>query len=128
YVKAIVDAIKDEPGLLMWDVMNEPFTNAYYGNASDQEKLPRREEITSFVRYDLFEVKKLDAVNAVTVGYTLSSQLEPTADSVDVLSFHDYSASRSNIEAAYQAAEIVSGKFGKPILNTETSCIARANP
>jgi len=24
YVKAIVEAVKDEPGLLMWDIMNEP--------------------------------------------------------------------------------------------------------
>jgi hypothetical protein len=24
YVKAIIDAVKDEEGLLMWDIMNEP--------------------------------------------------------------------------------------------------------
>jgi len=28
YVKAVVEALKDEPGLLMWDVMNELVTNA----------------------------------------------------------------------------------------------------
>ena len=33
YVKGIVEAIKDEPGLLMWDIMNEPLTNAYWGRA-----------------------------------------------------------------------------------------------
>jgi hypothetical protein len=28
YVKAIVEEVKNEPGLLMWDIMNEPFTNS----------------------------------------------------------------------------------------------------
>jgi hypothetical protein len=128
YVKAIVEAIKDEPGLLMWDIMNEPFTNSYYDGASGDEKRQREAKITDFVRYNLSYVKKLDPVNAVTVGYTFSSQLEPTADLVDVLSFHDYTAIRSTVEEAYRIAEGVSQKFGKPMLNTETGCIARANP
>ena len=128
YVKAVVEAIKDEPGLLMWDIMNEPFTNAYYGRAPDDEKKARETEITEFVRYHLAYVKKLDPVNAVTVGYNYSHQLEPTADLVDVLSFHDYTQLRSTIEEAYSTAEAVSKKFGKPMLNTETGCIARANP
>jgi GH35 family endo-1,4-beta-xylanase len=38
YIKAVVQALKDEPGLLMWDVMNEPLTNAYYGRATAEEK------------------------------------------------------------------------------------------
>ncbi|HWB87480.1 MAG TPA: hypothetical protein VG675_25280 [Bryobacteraceae bacterium] len=128
YVKAIVEAIKDEPGLLMWDIMNEPFTNAYYGRATGDEKKQRGAEITEFLRYYLSDVKKLDSVNATTVGYNYSYQLEDSADLVDVLSFHDYTPLRSTIEAAYRTAEAVSKKFGKPILNTETGCIARANP
>ena len=110
----------------MWDIMNEPFTNAYYDRASKQEKKLREAEITEFIRYYLTYVKKLDPVNAITVGYTFSSQLEPTADLVDVLSFHDYTVPRSTIEEAYRIAETVSKKFGKPMLNTETGCIARA--
>jgi hypothetical protein len=128
YVKGIVEAIKDEPGLLMWDIMNEPFTNNYYGRASADEKKQREAEITEFVRYNLSYVKKLDPVNAVTVGYTLSRELEPTADLVDVLGFHDYTTLRSTIEETYRVAEGVSRKFGKPMLNTETGCIGRANP
>jgi hypothetical protein len=128
YVKAIVEAIKDEPGLLMWDIMNEPLTNEYYEKAVGEEKQQREAEITSFIRYNLSYVKKLDGVNATTVGYNYSYQLEPTADLVDVLSFHEYTPLRSTIEASYRTAEDVSKKFGKPMLNTETACIARANP
>ena len=128
YVKAIVEAVKDEPGLLVWDIMNEPFTNSYYERATADEKKQREEEITGFVRYQLSSVKKLDPVNAITVGYTFSRELEPTADLVDVLTFHDYTRTRASIEEAYRIAEGVSEKFGKPMMNTETGCIARGNP
>ncbi|MEO8594011.1 MAG: hypothetical protein ABI759_11880 [Candidatus Solibacter sp.] len=128
YVKGIVEAIKDEPGLLMWDIMNEPLTNPYWGRAEGEEKQKRGAEITEFLRYYLSFVKKVDPVNATTVGYEISNQLEPTADLVDVLSFHEYTQIRRTMEEAYLLAEGVSKKFGKPMMNTETACIARANP
>jgi hypothetical protein len=128
YVRAIVEAIKDEPGLLAWDIMNEPFTNAYYDDAPATEKATREAEITAFVRYYLTLARKVDPRNALTVGYTFASQLEPTADLVDVLSFHDYTSLRSTVEEAYRTAEAVSRKVGKPMMNTETGCIARGNP
>jgi hypothetical protein len=128
YVKAIVEGVKDEPGLLMWDIMNEPFTNSYYEKASGDEKKQREVEITGFVRYNLTCVKKLDAVNAITVGYTFSREMESTADLVDVLSFHDYTWLRSTVEDVYRIAEGTSSKFAKPTLNSETGCIARGNP
>lgn len=130
YVKAVVGAIKGQPGLLMWDVMNEPLTNNYVGKASSPEEQQQREkEIYNFIRYYLSDVKKLDPVDATTVGYNLADQMEPTADLVDVLSFHEYTPLRSTIEQSYQTAEEISRKFGnRPILNTETGCISRANP
>jgi hypothetical protein len=128
YVQAIVNAVKDEPGLLMWDIMNEPLWNDYYNKATGAEKQQHETEITAFVRYYLAYTKKIDPVNALTVGYAFSSQLEPTADLVDVLTFHDYSPTRAKVEDAYKTAEDVAHKFGKPVLNSETGCIARANP
>lgn len=128
YVKAIVEAIKDEPGLLMWDIMNEPLTNPYYGSVTGEEKTKRGAEVTAFLRYYIPYVKKLDPVNATTVGYEISNQLAATADLVDVLSFHEYTQIRSTMEDAYRTAEELSKKLGKPMMNTETACIARANP
>ena len=128
YVKAVVDAIKDEPGLLMWDIMNEPVTNDYVMKATGDEKQQHIAEITGFVRYYLTYVRKLDPVNALTVGYEFSSQLDAAADLEDVISFHDYTVRRSTIEHAYSVAEEVAKKYNKPILNTETGCIGRANP
>ncbi len=128
YVKAIVNAVKDEPGLLMWDIMNEPLWNDYYNNATGNVKQQHAAEITAFVRYYVTLVKKIDTVNATTVGYAFSSELEGSADLVDVLTFHDYTPLRSTIEAAYKTAEDVAKKYGKPMMNSETACIARANP
>src|ERR1035438_5507140 len=76
YVKAVVEAIKDEPGLLMWDIMNEPVTNDYVMKATGEEKKQHIDEITGFVRYYLTYVRKLDPVNALTVGYEFSSRSE----------------------------------------------------
>lgn len=112
----------------MWDIMNEPFTNSYWERATADEKKLREPEITEFLRYNLSNVKKLDPVNAVSVGYTFSRELEPTADLVDVLTFHDYTGTRASIESVYQIAEGDSRKFGKPMMNSETGCIGRANP
>ena len=128
YVKAIVEAIKDEPGLLMWDIMNEPVTNDYVMKATGDEHQQHIDQITEFVRYYLTYVRKLDPVNALTVGYEFSSQLSVAADLEDVISFHDYTVRRSTVEHAYSVAEDVAKKYGKPILNTETGCIGRANP
>jgi hypothetical protein len=46
-----------------------------------------------------------------------------------VLSFHDYLGTRARTEESYRLAEEISKKVGgKPMLNTEMACIARANP
>ncbi len=128
YAKAIVAAVKDEPGLLMWDIMNEPLWNDYYNQAPGEQKQARAAEITAFVRHYLNLVRTIDPVNALTVGYALSSEMTGTADLVDVLSFHDYTPTRAAVEDAYATAEAIAKKSGKPLLNTETACIARANP
>lgn len=128
YVKAIVEGVKNEPGLLMWDIMNEPFTNDYHDKAPEAERPPRKAAITAFVRGQISYVRSLDPVNAITVGHTFPRDLETTADLVDVLCFHDYTPLRSTVEEGYRIASEVSRKTGKPMLNSETGCIGRANP
>ena len=129
YVKAIVDALKDEPGLLIWDVMNEPLCNDYIGEApSEKEKTEREAKIWKFVRHYCEYVKKIDGKNAITVGVTYPSRLENVADIVDVLSFHDYLETHKRVEESYITAQKLADKYNKPIINSEMVCIGRANP
>jgi hypothetical protein len=73
-------------------------------------------------------VKKIDPVNAVTVGHWLSKFCANTADLVDVISFHDYLETRSRVEKSYAIAEECSKKYNKPLINSELCCIGRSNP
>ncbi|MCK5347585.1 MAG: hypothetical protein KAR20_29450, partial [Candidatus Heimdallarchaeota archaeon] len=63
YVKSIVNALKDEEGLLMWDIMNEPTCNDYYLEAPPEEKVKRKGEIRDFVRRYCTLVKEIDQEN-----------------------------------------------------------------
>jgi hypothetical protein len=128
YVKAVLEAVKNEPGLLMWDIMNEPFTNDYCEKSRTEEKQQRKAIITEFVRDQIRYVRSIDQHHAITVGYALVTDLDATSDLVDVLSFHDYSSRRSSVVKAYQIAGDIAKKTGKPLLNSETGCLARANP
>jgi hypothetical protein len=128
YVTAIVNALKNEGGLLMWDIMNEPEMNDYYRKATPEEQVKRNDEIAGFVRHFITYVKKIDPVNAVTVGHWLSKFCANTSDLVDVISFHDYLETRSRVEKSYSIAEEYAKKYNKPLINSELCCIGRSNP
>jgi hypothetical protein len=127
YVKAVVEALKAEPGLLMWDIMNEPSWNDYHNQASETEKPKRVAEIQAFLAHFNQYVKSIDPTNATTIGHTFARDIE-WCTNVDVFSFHDYSETRAKIEASYVLAESLSKKYNKPLLNSETACVCRANP
>ncbi len=129
YVKDIVDALRDEQGLLMWDIMNEPTCNDYWRKATPEEKPERDAKLWKFVRHYIQYVKSIDpSNNAVTVGNTFITDTEPTADLVDVISFHDYLETRGRVEATYQMAEELAAKYEKPLINSELACLCRSNP
>jgi hypothetical protein len=108
--------------------MNEPNMNDYYRKASPEEQKKRNDEIAAFVRHFITFVKKIDPVNAVTVGHWLPKFCENTADLVDVISFHDYLETRSRVEGAYSIAMEISKKYNKPLINSELGCTGRSNP
>jgi len=128
WVAAVVNALKDEDGLLMWDIMNEPSCNDYMRKATPEEKPEREAKLWGFVRHYCQYVRELDPVNAITVGNTFIGDTEPTVDLVDVISFHDYLETRKRVENTYRRAEALAQQYGKPLLNTELACLCRANP
>lgn len=71
---------------------------------------------------------ELDPVTPVTIGATFSDNMIEMGEAQDVLSFHNYLATRAAIRADIAKAKAYAAKVGKPLINTEIGCIARANP
>lgn len=129
YMDKAVELLKDEPGLLVWDVMNEPEVSYFVRNCEDPAEKERRLGVTrAFERRMVTRLRQLDPDNAITVGHALADELGATADLVDVISFHNYERIYKDIRRDYETAKAMSERYGKPFMNTETGCLARANP
>ena len=111
YCRDLVSRLRHEPGLLMWDVMNEP-GDVYW----------------PFVRHFCQVMKKLDPDHPITVGVVPARTLAEIGTEVDVLSYHDYLPTRRAILAQIDGALTYATDVRKPILVSETGCLARANP
>jgi hypothetical protein len=122
FVSALVSAIGNEPALAFWDASNEPDYNAAGVPADRQQK---RIEIARLIAATLHE---LDKKTPVTIGVAYERNMETLADAVDVLSFHDYLATRAAISNDIVRAKAFAAKSSKQVMNTEIGCIARANP
>ena len=120
WAQYLIDAISDEPGLAMWDVMNEPdwppTRNEWYLSKFKCSKLLAN------------TFHELDPNTPVTIGAAFVDGMIELADYVDVLQFHDYMQTREQIRNNIQRAEEFAAKVNKPLINGELGCIARANP
>ena len=121
FVADLVATMGKEPGLVIWDVDNEP----------ECCSLPPTPENRLHMEHAVYMVKmfhELDPVTPVTIGATWVENMIEMGDAVDVLSFHDYSSTRAQIRASIEKAKQYAAKTGKPLVDTEIGCIARANP
>lgn len=146
YFDELLAAIGDEPGLLFWDISNEPGyrerDNATWYDEEpeymrefsiqpDIEYLRYRQELVwKCIRHFCKYVKSKDPEHAIGVGNTFIYETEAsgTAELVDVIIFHDYSATRARMREIFDMAVALGEKYNKPILNNETCCLCRANP
>jgi len=104
YVRAVVEAGRTSPSLLVWDVMNEPSGPKIHGWLAHYCRL----------------VKSVDPEHPVTIGWAHAAGNEASADWVDVMSYHPYGIFPKNRQVWTDAAREVSGRHGgKPILVTE---------
>ncbi|MDR0963023.1 MAG: hypothetical protein LBM60_00210 [Clostridium sp.] len=131
YARAVVTALMGHPGLLFWDIMNEPSYGTYlFTKMSREVEDKRAEPVWAFVRHFCDFVHSLDTIHPLGIGHTLIEDTErsETGDIVDIIIFHDYSDTRAKIDAVCREALRLSKKYGKPVLNNETGCLCRANP
>jgi hypothetical protein len=120
WARFLVNAISDEPGLAMWDVMNEP----------DWPTTPRERVLRNFenCKFMAKTFHELDPYTPVTIGMAFVDGMIEMADYVDVLQFHDYMQTREQIRNNIARAKEFAAKVNKPLINGEIGCIARANP
>ena len=149
YFDDLYEAIGGEPGLLFWDISNEPGyrmpDNATwyeqepewareFAVTPDEEQMKqlrsRQELVWSFIRHFCRYVKAKDPVTPIGVGQTFIYETEAsgTAELVDIIVFHDYFETRERIRQTFDMAVRLGKKYGKPVINNETCCLCRANP
>jgi len=130
YIKDITAACAGCDGMLMWDLMNEPdcANHLIDDSKTPEERKRNTEKLWSWLRDQCRLVRKYDPKTPITVGNTFASTIEQTANEVDVFSFHDYSTTSAVRIKNYDLAQQLGKKYGKPVLQTETGCYARANP
>lgn len=125
WIAGLVRSVGTEPGLAFWDVANEPDWRGYPEHRRSPDSIQRRMELASWMAARMHEA---DKNTPVTIGCTHVPCLEQLADSVDVLSYHDYSPTAHEIRSNIEAAQAFAAKVHKPVINTEIGCVGRANP
>lgn len=125
YCSDLVMALRDEPGLLMWDVMNEPRMTSWL---SGSQTAARTEVIWTFVRHFCQVLKRLDPHHPITVGVHTAEDIAQVGQDVDVLSCHDYRQTRAAIRTHIRQLLEFCEMYRKPALLSEVGCLARSNP
>ena len=120
WAKFLVDALSKQPGLRFWDVMNEPDYPP-----TPATLLQSKCENAKFMAKIFHE---LDKKTPITIGCAYPEKMMDLAGYVDVLQFHDYSQTRAKIRSNIDRLKHFADSVGKPLINGEIGCIARANP
>ena len=145
YFDDLLSAIGDEPGLLFWDISNEPGYhhnwitwyddepeyNQTFRTKTDMETLrANQEKVWEIVRHFCRYVKMKDPNHDIGIGNIFIFELEPskTAELIDIILFHDYSSTRGRMRRMYDLAKALGEKYKKPVIVNETCCLCRANP
>jgi hypothetical protein len=121
YVVDLIAAIGKESGLAFWDVYNEPDCCALPPTPANRIRMEH-------AMYMARMFHELDPVTPVTIGATFSDNMIEMGEAQDVLSFHNYLPTRAAVRADIAKAKAYAARAGKPLINTEMGCIARANP
>lgn len=146
YFDRLYEAIGKEPGLLFWDVANEPgytdqfvtwydeepkYVQDFRPGVPDLTELREKQEKTwEFIRHFCRYIKAKDPDHDIGIGniFIWETEASRTAELVDVIVFHDYSATRSRLRGVLESAAELGKKTGKPVVDNEMCCLARANP
>ncbi len=109
HAETIVNALKEHPALLGWDIKNEP----------DLDFESRGEQrVTAWLREMVTAVQKWDALHPVTIGWSSPEAAVVLAEEVDYVSFHyyrevdEFKAAYSVLKEAVNTKPLVLQEYG----------------
>lgn len=112
YVRDVVGRHRQDPRVVMWDVMNEPYVTSFQSEAD-------RQAIHMFLGQALDMTRRQEPCQPLTIGWeTAALAIDPAqyADQVDVIAFHNYTR---DLRAAVRAAQAGAKQLGKPVIINE---------
>ncbi|MDF4221835.1 cellulase family glycosylhydrolase [Maribacter sp. M208] len=90
HAEAIVNAVKDHPALVGWDIKNEP----------DLDFESRgKENVLQWLKQMILEIKNWDTKNPITIGWSSPEAALNLSEEVDFISFHYYKQPEYFIES-----------------------------
>ena len=107
HAKTIVNAVKDYPALLAWDIKNEP-------NLDFESRT--KELVLAWLDNMIDLVKSTDPTHPVTIGWSNIESAPILKDKLDVISFHYYE-DLDNLEESYKKLKLEI--TNKPLAITE---------
>ena len=120
YVDAIVGRMKDNPSILLWDVMNEPEFASEGPLGPGVLITPEMEQIRdTFLKHFHEFLRRRYPNEILSVGWAQLQNAEKYADLADVLTFHVY-GEPARLQSVINEAVSVSKRCNKQILITET--------
>ncbi len=128
YIQDTVLRLKNNEGLLLWDIMNNPSMSQYIVQSPDQERNERWLRIVTLVKNYTGRVRRWDDTNAITIGHAGLPDVKDTIEDVDVISFHNYYASTALQHRIYQQTKRYGEMVQKPVFICELGAPQRANP
>ena len=111
YVRDVVGGHKDDPRIVMWDVMNEPTCTSF--NKPEDQRL-----IWTFLDHFLDYVRQQQPVQPLTVGVEHSSLIPKVLAKIDVLCFHNY---RRDLREDTRQVQALGRQHGKPAIINEVA-------
>jgi len=120
YVDAIVGRLRDNPSILLWDLMNEPEFASEGFLSSGVLITPEMEKIRdAFLRHFRGHIQRRFPVEPVGEGWATLANAEKYADLADVVTFHIYGGPEQ-LQPVIEEAQAFGKSSGKPVLITET--------
>jgi hypothetical protein len=115
YIRDVVGAYRDDPRIVMWDVVNEPESTSYW---ADIEKDGGRETIVEFVRWSLEQVRQAQPTQPLTIGWAAWTNNLYALDLVDVICVHAYLPA-DPFAQVLKEARVLGRAYGKPVIINE---------